>query len=318
MSREFAFAITIGNRTLSEKSKSLVKSIRRLYPDAPILTYVTDTELPELDRDTVEFFRRHTTVRTGGFPRPSYPISAKLKAMTLAADAFEFDYLAFLDSDTVLLDTFDAFLAGAPKADIYAKPVDISGKWDTETQWEPIAAETGYELPKRRIVSTVDRRRIIPFYNAGVVITTSKAFPADWLDLTMRVYDTIESGDPVFADQIALGLLSQRYDLTELTELENYPLHLYPTLSPDAVLAHYHSYAALTKVRHQDAIDVLTAVGLYDKIPPRARAIGRVYEPTYQEQHSRANELAGILKREDVPTILRGAGNAVSQITSRL
>jgi hypothetical protein len=318
MSREFAFAITIGNRELSEMSDCLVKSIRRSYPEAPILAYVTDTELPELDRDTIEFFRRHTTVRTGGFPRPEYPISAKLEAMTLAADAFEFDYLAFLDSDTVLLDTFDAFLAGSPKSDIYAKPVDISGKWDTETQWEPIAAETGYELPKRRIVSTVDRRRIIPFYNAGVVITTSQAFPSDWLDLTMRVYDAIENGNSVFADQIALGLLSQRYDLTELTELENYPLHLYPTLSRDAILAHYHSYAALTKVHDQEAIDILIETGLYEKIPARAWAVSRIYEPTYREQHSRANELAGILKREDVPTILRGAGNAVSQITSRL
>lgn len=317
MSHEFAFAITIGTESISEKARCLVKSLRRLYPDAPILTYVTDAELPQIPDETVEFFRTNTALRTGGFPRDDYPISAKLRAMVLAGELFDFEYLAMLDSDTVLLRPFDDFIDSSPSGDVYAKPVDISGKWDTEADWEHVVSETGYEMPRRRTVSTVDKRRIIPFYNAGVVITTDPSFPDEWLELTVSVYDSIEEGNPVFADQIALGLLAQRYDLVELSDLENYPLHLYPTLSPDAVLVHYHDYASLTKVRDDDVFDILDEIDLSGKIPDRARAVSRVYEPAYSDVDSLPNDIATVLKHEELPTIIRGVGDKLSTVLER-
>jgi hypothetical protein len=317
MSHEFAFAVTVGTEPISEKAMCLVKSLRRLYPEAPILTYVTDAELPGIPDETVDFFRTNTTLRTGGFPRDDYPISAKLRAMTLASDLFEFDYLAMLDADTVLLRPLDDFIDSSPSGDVYAKPVDISGKWDTEADWRQVVSATGYEMPRRRTVSTVDKRRIIPFYNAGVVITTDPAFPEEWLALTVSVYDSIEDGNPVFSDQIALGLLAQRYDLVELTDLENYPLHLYPTLSPDTVLIHYHDYASLTKVRDDDVLDILDEIDLSEKIPDRARAVSRVYEPAYSDADSLPNEIATVLKQEELQTIVRGVGDKLSTALDR-
>jgi hypothetical protein len=317
MSHEFVFAITVGTEPISEKATCLVKSLRRLYPDAPILTYVTEAELPQLPDATVDFFRANTTLRTGGFPRDDYPISAKLQAMALASDLFDFEYLAMVDADTVLLRPFDDFLDSSPGGDVYAKPVDLSGKWDTEADWQQVVSKTGFEMPRRRTVSTVDKRRIIPFYNAGVVITTDPAFPAEWLDLTVSVYDSIEEGNPVFSDQIALGLLAQRYDLVELTDLENYPLHLYPTLSPDTVLVHYHDYASLTKVRDEDVLAILEDIGLAEKIPDRARAVSRVYEPAYSDEDSLPNEIATVLKQEELPTIIRGVGDKLSTALKR-
>ena len=288
MSHRIVFSLAVGNEAMSEQARCLVRSIRRFYPDAPILAYVTNQEKLGLPTETVAFFESQTTLRTGPFPHPEYKISSKLKAMALASEEFEFENLVLLDSDTVLVDTFDAFLDGAKAGDVYAKPVDIANKWNAIGDWERVASATGYEMPWQRTVSTVDKRRIAPFYNAGVVMTTSNSFPAEWLALTKTVYEVIEDGDSFFSDQVALGLLADRYDFVEMSDLENYPLHLYQSISDDALLIHYHSYGSLTKVENRRFDEIITETGLRSKIPLTARVLSNIYEPRY---HADANLL---------------------------
>lgn len=308
MNSKISFAVTVGNREIAEKTKFLIKSVRAMYPSAPILTYLIKKEKSTLEQDTIDFFQNNTTLRIGEFPRPAYPISSKLKAMSLAAQSFEFDYLILLDSDTVLVDRFESFLNTVQPADIYVKPVDVSRKWESQSEWEEIASVTEYDVPKIRTVSTVDKKRIFPFYNAGVVICTTSSFPDDWLELSLLVHDISGS---VFSDQVALGLLTQDYSNICLSELENYPLHLYTYVPDDVILIHYHDYSSLTKIKNKRFVDMIDKIGLNNKVSLRARMVGKLYEPGYHPSSSKIDTALGALKKEGTIKLSKKAIKAI-------
>lgn len=297
MSHDIVFSLAVGDENIAKKSKYLVKSIRRNYADAPILAYLVESERSQLSSDTVAFFREKTTLHVGKFPNSEYPISSKLKAMMLASNEFNFEYLVLLDSDTIVVDKIEKYLNNTRSAEVYVKPVDGSGKWDSVSEWEEVISEMNYSMPSYNTVSTVDKNRIFPFYNAGVVITTNSKFPLKWLDLTLAVYDTAEKGDIFFSDQVALGLLSQTFEFREMSEIENYPVWAYRFVPKDATILHYHRYETLTKIKNAKHVKILDEIKINERIPTRASIVSRFNDLQYDPNPSWIQKLTHILKR---------------------
>jgi hypothetical protein len=199
-------------------------------------------------------------VREADTPIEGYKISTKIETMTVAEEFLNTRPLCLLDSDVILTDR----LTLPEHFDISAKPVDNGGF--SESIWRRLYEQQGWEVPNKRVTSTFGGVQMYPYYNAGVVISNVDAFGAKWRELTRWIVsDEAEIEDTRYADQIALGMLSTLYDVSELTEDQNFPLVLrpYPPKSVEAI--HYHNPLHLLKAFHKRHF--IKEIGLDELMP---------------------------------------------------
>jgi hypothetical protein len=226
-----------------------------------IIIFVPTDEYSELDEETIlELEERCTTVAKGAVTIPEYPQSAKLDALISATNHTSPPYV-LLDTDTLVCQSLDGICEGN---EIAAKPVDIGqqywGQSDSLAEWRSLYKERGIPLPDQRTTATVDGVETFPYYNAGVVATTSQDVPERWLTLTKSVYHDIS--EPYFADQIGLAMLMTDLESKELTEMDNYPCPLRIRFPSTIRILHYHSNYILRRVWYSKYRDLLQSVGV--------------------------------------------------------
>ncbi|WP_158854466.1 hypothetical protein [Halorhabdus sp. CUG00001] len=240
---DLAFVFAAGEGKFDEQGRYLARSITRTNPDAQIYAYIPDGEYPTHKSELSELA---TIVRSE--PRiPSYGISRKIDALIAAEAVADEPYLLLLDTDTLVLDEISVHRSGS---DLYLKPVDVGLQyWGRASQssetWHDIATDADLPVPEWIYTSTFDKNRIPPYWNAGFVLSGIESFGSRWMDLVEELYPDIPY--EWHADQVALGLLSQAYDVEVLDNRFNYPLHLRLQCRNDAVVIHYHNFQNLNK-----------------------------------------------------------------------
>lgn len=282
---QLGFVFAAGEGKYDEQGLYLARSIAATNPDSKIFAYIPDGEKPAHESELAmigEILR--------GQPRiPAYGISRKIDALIAAEEAAETDYLLLLDTDTLVFDRITIHETGK---DLYLKPVDVGLQyWGRESQsqdrWYEIATEVGLPRPEWQYTSTFDQNEIPPYWNAGFVLTANNGFGSRWMDLVEQIYPDIPY--EWHADQVALGLLSQKYDVQELDNRYNYPLHLRLRPRKDTKVVHYHNFHNLKKDYHYS--DLFREIGLWDTIrtaehsTPRSisRYLKRKYLPLNEE-----------------------------------
>lgn len=152
------------------------------------------------------------------------------------------DRVVFLDSDIVCLQPFD--LTRDLAADFSVKPVDLGTFAGNQATWSRLYRLFDLPEPRRRVVATVSREEIWPYFNAGVIGVRADAGLAEsWAECCRRIdaEEWVPSRRP-HLDQIALPIAAARAGLefTCLDERLNFPAHLRPLRPSPPVLCHYH------------------------------------------------------------------------------
>jgi hypothetical protein len=173
-----------------------------------------------------------------------YPIGHKIAALA----AGEADGLrVFLDSDMLCLRPWPwAPLRSHPLA---AKPADLA-TFGSDALWTRLYDRFGLGQPVGRVVATVSQQLMHPYFNAGMLATTSATPLATvWADLC-RAIDAMEDVNPrrPWLDQIGLPLAARQLGLVmrSLGEEWNYPAHIKPLLGAP-YLVHYHQPAVVAR-----------------------------------------------------------------------
>lgn len=260
-----SFAITADSGELQIQARLLVQSIRNIYSNAPILVFVPESSLPQMDDDVIDYFDSAGHLVTGKIPIPEYPISALIQAFVAAESRFDTEYLVALDTDTLVLD----YLRVRGDGDVWLRPVDVGAQYwasdDAWDAWSKIYRRLGYEPPGRSewLIASVDGRPTPPYWNSGVVITTDHSLPARWLEYTKILY--YEDKLPVstrefFIDQLSLAIAVRENTVSPLSERENYPLGGRLLLPSDVTVLHYGDRRNLARVLHRDLRDELRQI----------------------------------------------------------
>lgn len=247
------FAITADSGELAWQAERLVRSLSRFCPKSNVVVFIPESAVDELTDRILEFFERRTTVVTGTIPLPDYPISAMIQAFVEAERLSQTEYLVALDTDTLVLDT--PTISG--DADVWARPADVGVQhWTTANaskKWKQLC--DAFDLPHptedEQLLSTVDRTTIPPYYNSGVVVTTDRTLPEDWLELTIELVRRddlpVDSSD-FFTDQISLALALRNRGTETLLAQTNYPLGGKLRVPSDVEIIHYGDQRNLARI----------------------------------------------------------------------
>jgi hypothetical protein len=275
---DIAFAVTADTGKLGYRAAVLINSLREKYSSADIFNFIPKSSYTELSSDLQSLFESETTVITGEIPISEYPHSCLQKAFVEAAEQSDNKYIAALDTDTICLSKIKKPEYSEEK-DLFLKSIDIGqrywGSSHSEADWRRAYSYFGKAIPKMptHLVSDVDNTQLIaPYYQGAVVITANKEFPLIWLEMTRESVsnDIYEHDEERFHDQIALGILSQEYNVGLLSEEQNFPG--YANLScPDTVqLLHYVDGGHLYRFKDCRSLEKISTLPEFSEIiyPP--------------------------------------------------
>jgi hypothetical protein len=277
-----AFVACVERGALEQKTRLLIRSIRRfggIHRDAPIHTFA-----PRAGRDITSATRdlfdelgvtHHEERLNTDFD--AYGVGNKIFAAARAEELASEDFLAFLDSDTVVVAEPEA-LALADGIDAAVRPVEFhrwrepdaanEAHWRTHHRRAGSAgeAESGddywlrmYELcgiaNRPFVETTCDRIRIRAYANSGLVAVRREAgLFGQWRRdfLTLAAAGHRPNGDMHYMDQLSLAAtLARIWDRVQLLDGRyNYPLVGRPLLAEplraarldELVHIHYNAY----------------------------------------------------------------------------
>ena len=277
------FIACVERGELEEKTLLLCRSIRRYggrFADAPIITFqprrgteVSDATLRGLESLGVVHVTEILNENLAG-----YAIGNKVFASARGEEMATTEFVAFLDSDTILTSEPVAFElpngidAAARPVDYWRhgnEPADDPEYWKTRHRrvasagpGDPIDDywERMYELcgvTNRPWCETVgDRKRIRAYFNSGlVVVRRASGLFAQWKRDFLRLIDADHippGGDRHYLDQLSLAVMMARvWDRVQIFDGRyNYPLIGRPLLTPpfrnaqleELVHVHYNRY----------------------------------------------------------------------------
>lgn len=254
------FTFAAGEGKYDEQGLFLARSIARTNPDSHIYAFIPENESPRHEDELEEL----GTIIRGKQTIPEYGISTKVDALSAAEDVASEDYLLLLDTDTLVLDEINIH---NHQGDLFLKPVDIGLQYwgresQSKTEWNSIADKLNLPRPSWSHMSTFDDNPVPPYWNAGFVLTRTNSIGDLWMEAVKKIYPDLSY--EWHADQVTLGLLSQEYEVTELDNRYNYPMHLRLHAPPDVKVLHYHNISNLNKAKSHK--DFLREIGIWDRV----------------------------------------------------
>lgn len=227
---------------LEAQAVLLAASLRQAHPDLALVAAVPRA-LPTLTERALDGLGV-TLVPIVNPVSDDYPIGNKVGALGAGDTA---GLRVFLDSDMLCLRALDfSVLRNYP---LSAKPADMA-TFGSDALWQGLYARFGLDAPRHRVVASISRHLMYPYFNAGMVATTqAEALAATWTQ-TCRAVDAMQDVNPrrPWLDQIALPLAAAQLGLTtcSLGNDWNYPAHIKP-LSGHPGLVHYHQPAVVAR-----------------------------------------------------------------------
>ena len=268
---KIAYTLSLGKGDITKKALYLIKSIKLIERNPKIFAFLPKEEVSLVRKNELKEVR--DLVRAGdiflkidNYPMSKYPMSSKLGALSFGKESSNKKFVVFLDSDILLLDSIDKLTRY--NREVYLKPVDVGNQFwarkDSLNDWKKLYSYFGLKMPKFRIRSTFDNRKIMPYWNGGFIFTKrTSGFIEDFFNILDKIYKKIRTSNNFwFADEVALGIASSRYKIFSLNEEYNYPLHLRYIVSPNVKVLHYHKFVNLSKLRGSKYEQLIDDLGL--------------------------------------------------------
>ena len=254
---KYSFVFVCQQGELETKSMLLAASLKRnIKCEHQLIAAIPfpETRWGRVDKNTMRFFDKIGVecMPIVNLIDEDYPIGNKVSCLNLEVRG---DITIFLDSDMLCLRPFaDASEFTAP---FCAKPADgnnFANKFSGGDPWERVYSIFDLNVPDERMVATITKEVMRPYFNAGFIAVHSNiGFGEAWLACCRAIdsCDDIKNKRP-WLDQIALPvavrLLGINYACLE--DKFNYPCHrkrLDPNNLP--IFAHYHRLESLSKER---------------------------------------------------------------------
>lgn len=186
-----------------------------------------------------------------------YPIANKVFVSAWVEETCESDVLVFVDSD-VLVVSEPGLLTLADGSDVAVRPVDVRGagvrdERDVEYAYWKRLYEMVDVFPASRVETFLDRERILPYWNAGLVAARRDlGLFASW----KRTFEQslargiVPAGGLTFVDQTTLAatIVSRGLSVLAVPNAYSYPIHVQERIRAsdrierleDLVTVHYH------------------------------------------------------------------------------
>jgi len=263
--KSLAYTVVVGTGDLAHQALGLLRSIHEVDSNPEIYPLVVPEEIPDIPDRVIKELQELGTIIKGQNVVSNYPHSRKITALIKAHERTTHEAVLMLDADTFLWNPIKVY--ERVDAEVYAKPADIGTMyWSREESfscWKELYHQHDLEFPGTCYRATVDNEEIPPFWNAGVVISKSPPFAREWKKVTKNVFKNIQK-DTQFADQVALGILSEKYHTYSLSEECNFPVPHQPVPNGTTIL-HHHGYDHLTEVENDRLEEYIHHIGL---LPP--------------------------------------------------
>ncbi len=241
----YAFHFICQHGELEIKSALLAASLKYFLQGqyqliAALPTPATRWNTPS--QQTLEFLQQLGVqcVEIQNYIADDYPIGNKVSALAIPANS---ENSIFLDSDLLLLQAWNP-AQHFNNAPFCAKPADLATFGQDLETWQAVYQLFNLPFPHQRVVSTVSRQMMLPYFNAGfIAIQNGLKFAETWLDSCQQIEAAthINNKRP-WLDQIALPITAARLNLPFhcLDERYNYPAHLKPLAKTLPYFVHYH------------------------------------------------------------------------------
>ena len=258
------YSLTADAGQLATQARLLTTSLRQTCPNANVLTFVPEDSIDEIADPILQDIKANSTVVTGEIPLPEYPISAKQQALRKAVQQFDTDYYVGLDTDTVIL---SPPVLESSSAELYASPVFVGTQYwaseYSEADWHRLYDAYDLSPPSATVQTSCDNRTIRPYFNAGVIVTSDKDFPDDWLSITRDTLNAefLEHDETFFNDQIALALAARNRKTELLSDQQNFPLLGRIHCPDDVQILHYGKWKNLSRIRNPTIATMLRQYG---------------------------------------------------------
>lgn len=274
---DVAFATTADTGELARQARTLITSLRRVYPNAPVIVFVPTASASDLDTETRAVLEREATLVTGELPLPEYPISAFLRAFVEMTTRIETEYLVALDTDTVIFDRLS--VPAHATADVWVRPAEVGAQyWCSEAargDWERLYNHFDVPSPSvcEFVTTSIDNRRVPPYWNSGVVVSRDPSLAREWLAITRELAlndDLPVDGDEFFLDQLALAIATRKRDVCQFDLRMNYPLGGLLRVPSDVQILHYGETRNLGRVLNPRIREKLRTLGALPPATPAA------------------------------------------------
>ena len=267
MPQTLSFIICTESGKLEQLSILLARSIRRFggsHRDAPIFSFQPRPG-PGICKSTSRQFEEVGVVHRAvplNCEYADYPVANKPLTAAHAEQNVESDFLAFLDSDQVMLNE-PPLLVLPEDYDVGIRPVAMKGVGTGGSQdpnhpyWEKLYALVGAD-EHEYMTSVVDKQRILSYFNSGLVTARRSAGVfASWASNFRKVMqDGLRPPPGVFyveQSSLAATIAGARARVLILPESYNYPMNLQDRIDPAdriidvkaLVTAHYHGKRSL-------------------------------------------------------------------------
>ncbi|MEQ8925924.1 MAG: hypothetical protein RLO81_08935 [Fulvivirga sp.] len=180
-----------------------------------------------------------------------YPFSNKIFACEHAERSINTEYLLFLDTDILVLNTFklfEEFIGDVGICPVEYKKIGTNGQDENMPYWSHLFKYFNCEREKS-IITSVSNEEIWPYWNAGVILVKrSVGVFKNWCNnFQIMMENRLIPSEKTFVDQISLAVTLEKYTkLIQLPVSYNYPINenLNMTAPEDSlssiVFAHYH------------------------------------------------------------------------------
>lgn len=237
--------LPVGGGRFTEESLFLARSIDQ-NTDYGIISVFCSDEIDEFNEMHEEIEDLSKNSLEAEIPLEDYPHSFKIKALAKAEEITD-EITVLLDSDIIIIDDFKL----SENFELAAKPVDKGdqfwAKKESQSSWNNLFDKLDIQPELDRVESTVDRKEIRPYFNAGVVVTgKNTVLGKKWLEYTEEVFKSAEE-NKTFSDQVALSLMAHESDFEAIGEDLNYSLINYYSIPRGISIIHYHNENTLIR-----------------------------------------------------------------------
>lgn len=193
----------------------------------------------------------------------SYPHGNKINSLNSIQNE-----ALFLDSDTMMMRPFLTHYS-LLDGDAAAKPAEFNTFEQGGGDWKPVYDLFDLDLPKTKILSTISREAMLPYYNAGFIyVKEGSVFSETWVETARRIDQStkIQNKRP-WLDQIALPIVFQRlnWSVSEANVDLNFPGHVQKLNGHVPYILHYHRPLKILE-EPRVAQDVLLYISKYEKL----------------------------------------------------
>ncbi|MEM7583678.1 MAG: hypothetical protein AAF560_09895 [Acidobacteriota bacterium] len=278
MATPLSFVVCTERGHLERMSLLFARSVRELggaLASAPILSYqprpgygISRRTLREFERLAVDHRVLPLNTRYADYGFANKPFAA-----AHAEGIADSEILVFADSDQLITAEPSELLLD-DGFDLGLRPVhikDIGAESESDTHWGYWEAlyETFGITELRYVTSSVDRQRVLAYWNGGLICTRRSAqFFSLWLENFHRLMasDLRPRGQLVYVEQTSLAAtaVASGLPITTLPESYNYPVNFQHLMAPEhridrlaeMTLVHYHDIFRRPSLAHPLA-DVL-------------------------------------------------------------